>query len=77
MRKSDTYFWFVGEKEVDEDGDFWADHNENVHGRYEDHEDDPDYAGGFRWNCCDGLGEEDGCVQSKHEPTTTVKKARN
>jgi hypothetical protein len=54
-------------KTVDYESDFWADHDENCHGPYEAFEDDPDYAEGFIWDCCDKPGDNEGCKATKHK----------
>jgi hypothetical protein len=56
----------VGTREADMDGDFWADHDENCHGRIEDLEDE--FPEGFRWDCCDELGDQEGCEIDWHRP---------
>lgn len=56
----------TGELQVDWDGDFWADHDEECHGRIADLEDE--YPEGFKWSCCDELGNEEGCEVGKHVP---------
>jgi hypothetical protein len=56
----------IGEKEVDWDGDFWADHDENCHGQIDSFVDDPDYADGFSWSCCNEPGDNEGCKSTKH-----------
>lgn len=58
----------LGNKEVNDDADTWADHDENVHGHPEDLMSDSTYEEGFIWDCCDETGSADGCVVSKHEP---------
>lgn len=57
-----------GDKEVDYESDFWADHDENCHGDPEDFVDDPDFEGGFLWSCCGEIGSAKGCVVSRHVP---------
>ena len=54
-------------KTVDYESDFWADHDERCHGPYEAFEDDPGYAEGFIWDCCDKLGDDEGCKSTKHK----------
>lgn len=58
----------LGNKEVNDDADTWADHDENVHGLPEDLMSDSTYEEGFIWDCCDETGSADGCVVSKHMP---------
>jgi hypothetical protein len=50
------------------DSDFWADHDEDCHGRIDDLIDEPDFEDGFQWTCYERLGGEDGCVRSRHKP---------
>ena len=58
----------IGSKEVDPDADTWRDHDEDCHGPYENFIDDPDYATGFVWDCCNGWGDEPGCQEGNHIP---------
>ena len=53
-------------KMVDDDSDFWADHDEDCHGHYESFENDPDCQAGFIWECCERSGGEEGCMQDRH-----------
>lgn len=62
----DTKMNIIGKKEFNDDDDFWADHDENCHGQYRDLIDEPDYAGGFSWSCCDRPGDDDGCKSTRH-----------
>lgn len=55
-----------GTKTVDWDGDFWADHDEDCHGRIDDLIDDPDMEGGFMWDCCEGELASEGCTEMEH-----------
>jgi hypothetical protein len=57
----------AGERERDDEGDFWADHDENCHGRISDLEDE--YPEGFVWTCCEELGNEEGCERGRHRDT--------
>ena len=63
-----------GDKEVDDeaqrsdgDMDFWADHDEDCHGIEEDLADEPEFAGGFIWSCCEQRGDADGCRAREHD----------
>jgi hypothetical protein len=47
--------------------DFWADHYDTCDGSKEDLVDEPDYAGGFKWSCCDRRGDAIGCVAREHD----------
>ena len=53
-----------GEREADYESDFWADHDENCHGRINELEDE--YPQGFVWTCCDEIGTADGCETGRH-----------
>jgi hypothetical protein len=59
-------------KSVDYESDFWADHDENCHGPYESFEDDPHYAGGFIYECCDKPGDDEGCKSTKHKAAVNI-----
>jgi hypothetical protein len=59
-------------KTVDYESDFWADHDVNCHGPYEAFEDDPDFAEGFIWECCDKPGDDEGCKSTKHKAKVNV-----
>ena len=62
---------------MDYDSDFWADHDEDCHGRMEDFKDDPDYGEGFLWQCCEKSGNAKGCQRTKHvAKEVTNKRAR-
>ncbi|KAH8778072.1 hypothetical protein BGZ57DRAFT_347927 [Hyaloscypha finlandica] len=67
--------WHSGEKEAYHDDDFWADHDEDCHGDIDSFIDDFDYAEGFKWSCCDELGDNEGCKSTKHK--ATVNEIRN
>jgi hypothetical protein len=54
-------------KMVDYESDFWADHDVRCHGPYEAFKDDPNYAEGFMWECCDKSGDDEGCKSTKHK----------
>jgi hypothetical protein len=57
-----------GSQEVDEDGDFWADHDERCHGTIDTDEMREQYPEGFVWDCCDEPGDAIGCRVSRHRP---------
>lgn len=57
----------IGKKIYDDENDFWADHDENCHGRIDDLEDVSDYAEGFVWECCRRYGDDEGCKFTKHK----------
>ena len=53
-----------GEQKPNEEGDFWADHDEDAHGPYEDMLDE--FPEGFLWSCCDKVGDQPGCHIGPH-----------
>ena len=57
----------TGEKSIDYNSSTWDDHDERCHGTYDSLEDEPDYAEGFMWNCCDMAGDDKGCKKTKHK----------
>ncbi|KAH7371398.1 hypothetical protein BKA66DRAFT_469725 [Pyrenochaeta sp. MPI-SDFR-AT-0127] len=63
----DACKWHDGELEADSDGDFWADHDENVHGTIDSDFCREEYPEGFVWDCCDKLGNEEGCQVGPHD----------
>lgn len=62
-----SVLWHSGEKKPDHESEFWADHDEACHGRLDDLVDEPDYADGMIWNCCDGELDSEGCSSRSHE----------
>lgn len=54
------------ELECDRHADVWADHDEDCHGPIDTKENREDLPEGFRWGCCDGEGDADGCVEGRH-----------
>ena len=56
----------IGELEVDEEGDFWADHDENCHGEIDTDDTREQCPDGFIWDCCNELGGSKGCTAGKH-----------
>jgi len=70
--------WHPGQKEVYEDDDFWADHDNDCHGDPWDPRlmEDPDLEDGYKWDCCDKLGGEEGCMQTKHKTAGQPKKSK-
>ncbi len=62
----------IGRREIYEDDDFWADHDDLCHGDPASFEDDPDYAEGFIWSCCKKLGDDEGCKTTKHRAQMNV-----
>lgn len=56
---------------VNDEGDFWADHDEDCHGDPDILiHDDPDgtFQEGAIWSCCDKDGFHKGCVKTRHVP---------
>ena len=58
------------EQAVDEESDFWADHDPECHGDPYDSSlmNDPDYADGYFMECCNKAPTEPGCVVARHKP---------
>ncbi|CAG8949609.1 hypothetical protein HYFRA_00007842 [Hymenoscyphus fraxineus] len=48
------------------DSDVWDDHDEDCHGDPDDLVDEPDYAGGFLYGCCERPDTDKGCTKTKH-----------
>lgn len=57
-----------GKLEVDRESDYWADHDEDCHGPIDTNENRREFPDGFRWSCCNKLGDEDGCVRLEGKP---------
>lgn len=57
----------LGELLVDDDGDFWADHDEDCHGTIDTDEMREEFPDGFQWDCCEENGESAGCQTGAHE----------
>ena len=65
-----------GNKEADYEADIWAYH-EPWHGAREDLYDDSYYAKGFKYDCCDRYGDNEGCKTGTHvEYKSVYKKMR-
>ncbi|WZH40510.1 uncharacterized protein QYS62_001443 [Fusarium acuminatum] len=60
----------VGDLDVDDSGDFWADHDEDCHGEIDTWEMREEMPDGFVWSCCRKLGGRKGCTKGKHEADT-------
>ena len=65
--KANTLRRRSGKKVIFEDDDFWADHDERVHGRIEKLKNDATYAAGFTWSCCGRISDASGCATRKHQ----------
>ncbi|KAI0454731.1 hypothetical protein F5B21DRAFT_473958 [Xylaria acuta] len=59
-----------GDLEVDDDGDFWADHDEDCHGPIDTDENRVQYPEGFVWSCCGKVGYRGGCTRGRHDATS-------
>ena len=67
----------TGKREIYDDDDFWADHDPDCHGDPWELMSDSDYEDGYKWTCCDKLGGEEGCKQTKHKTAgQPMKKSR-
>ena len=55
----------TGDLEVDYEGDFWADHDEDCHGKIDTNSMRREYPEGFKWTCCEKTGDESGCTLGK------------
>jgi hypothetical protein len=64
----------VGELDVDYEGDYWADHDENCHGLIDTEEMREEYPQGFTWSCCDEAGDEPGCQRGHHQSNPELSK---
>ena len=64
----------VGQKEVNYDAEFWADHDEDCHGSCESFEDEFEAQEGFTWSCCETTGDNAGCKITKHKAEVNVLK---
>ncbi|KAB2574449.1 hypothetical protein BFW01_g4188 [Lasiodiplodia theobromae] len=53
--------------------DEWPDHDEDCHGPVETQENLEEYPEKFRWECCEGAANAEGCVTGRHEEDTTFK----
>lgn len=61
--------FITGALDPDDDGDFWADHEEEIHGQINTCEMKMEFPEGFRWSCCDKLGFRSGCTRGRHTTT--------
>ncbi|KXJ87504.1 hypothetical protein Micbo1qcDRAFT_197820 [Microdochium bolleyi] len=53
--------------EPDLKGDFWADHDEDLHGRIDSEELREEYPDGYLWTCCAETGSHPGCQRGPHK----------
>ncbi|KAL8803940.1 MAG: hypothetical protein Q9200_006025 [Gallowayella weberi] len=65
-----------GEMEVDWDGGFWDDHDENCHGPIDDEDRRIEYPEGFIYDCCDRKGDSEGCETTRHIEKIPAKRMR-
>lgn len=63
----------VGDLEPDYEGDFWADHDEDCHGEIDSDDMRKEFPEGFRWDCCNKLGDEPGCRTTEHTASPAKK----
>lgn len=56
----------AGWMEVDDEGDFWADHDERCHGTIDTAAMREQCPEGFFWDCCDKDGKAEGCTRGRH-----------
>jgi hypothetical protein len=62
----------LGAKEVDDESSMWDDHDPDCHGDPSYFVDDPNYAEGFMWDCCEKSGDDEGCKSTKHKADVNV-----
>ncbi|KAJ3958837.1 hypothetical protein N0V92_004591 [Colletotrichum tropicale] len=67
-------FYHPGYLEVDDEGDFWADHDEDCHGKIDTDEMREEFPDGFRWDCCGQTGDAEGCHRGAHRSDQLVSK---
>ena len=56
----------IGNLDVDDSNDFWADHDEDCHGIIDTDEMREEFPDGFMWDCCEELGGTEGCTVGRH-----------
>lgn len=64
----------TGYLEVDDEGGFWADHDEDCHGKIDTDEMREEFPDGFRWDCCGQTGDAEGCHRGAHQSDQLVSK---
>ncbi|KAI9772502.1 MAG: hypothetical protein M1840_000707 [Geoglossum simile] len=62
----------TGEKDVDDEPEFWAPLLIRGRGPSEATADDPDYAMGYAWDCCGEPGDNEGCKSTKHRAKSNL-----
>ena len=65
-RENGSCLHHPGNLQVDEEVDFWADEDEDVHERIDTTERRCEFPEGFYWTCCGNSGTSRGCVISGH-----------
>jgi len=65
--KEESCVYHPGEREADYESEHWIEWEEERDGKISSLVDDPDHAEGFIWSCCEGAGDELGCVEGVHE----------
>ena len=64
----------IGERQPYFDGDFWADHDKDCHGRISDLEDE--FPEGFKYDYYSKAGDTKGCNIGPHEEEVSHKRVR-
>ncbi|RFU27568.1 hypothetical protein B7463_g8782, partial [Scytalidium lignicola] len=64
--------WHPGHKNVYDDEDFWADHDEQIHGYLDDLKDDSEYAEGYIYDCCNKRSDLSPCKYTRHKAASNV-----
>jgi hypothetical protein len=56
---------------LDDEASIWDDLEEHW-GHPSDFADEDEYSEGFKWSCCDGQGDHEGCKLTKHKSDTNT-----
>ena len=56
---------------LEQDSEFWVDHDEDCHGPIDEDEMKVEYPEGFRWDCCEEHADSKGCETGYHEEDTS------
>ncbi|KAB5575651.1 hypothetical protein GE09DRAFT_1281479 [Coniochaeta sp. 2T2.1] len=71
-------FHHPGYLEVDDESDFWADHDEKCHGTIDTDEMRKAFPDGFIWDCCGESGDgKRGCEYARHEAIGSKRRKPN
>ncbi|KAK5938109.1 hypothetical protein PMZ80_009698 [Knufia obscura] len=62
-----------GYLEVDDESDFWADHDEDCHGTIDSMELRKEFPEGYTWDCCGESGDAEGCKRKWHQAGSVLK----